>query len=44
MKTIYLEFSFFKKKSDLVIIVSTRVATANIGVATIHEILNMKGA
>lgn len=44
MKTIYLEFSSLKKKTDLVIIVSKRVATANFGVATIHEILSMKGA
>lgn len=43
VKTIYLGFSFLKKRSELVIAVLIRVATANIRNATMYSALNIDG-
>ena len=41
VKAIRLGFSFLKKQKELLIAVSTRAATANIGGATIYETLSI---
>ena len=41
VKIIYLGFSFLKKRKELLIATPTKTITANIGGATIHEVLNI---